>query len=320
MARAVEQLASGLAVGHFGLGLRGGVAGTVRQQVHDGDTINARALGNFGIRFLGVDTPEISLPLPGGRAFIGISNARWEAFLTDPFDAALPSFSPALEVGLLAHLQTRTGAGAALNHARHAAAAEDGLEEEVENDVAVLGETEETFRFFLAFAHEVMDRYGRLLAYINRDQPSQDQPAPRPKTYNERLLTRGLASPYFIWPNINPFRKQNSLREAVPAPGSAATVADSERTLTEARQAVQQARLAGEGIFADGDPLRLEAFEVRYLASRRPPARWVIDLSKNEDVLIRPQEYHTVPNAEDRLFIPDEFVPLFVDRGWRLPA
>lgn len=58
MVKAIEQLKSGLAVGHAALGFRGGVSGSIRQQVHDGDTINVRAIGNFGIRFLGVDAPE----------------------------------------------------------------------------------------------------------------------------------------------------------------------------------------------------------------------------------------------------------------------
>jgi hypothetical protein len=63
--------------------------------------------------------------------------------------------------------------------------------------------------------------------------------------------------------------------------------------------------------------LRLEAFEIRYLARRQPPDRWVIDLSRRDDILLRPQEYHTVPNPEDRLFVPPEHVPLFVEAGWR---
>jgi hypothetical protein len=45
----------------------------------------------------------------------------------------------------------------------------------------------------------------------------------------------------------------------------------------------------------------LQPFEIRFLAQRRLPERWVVDLSKNEDGLIPPQEYHTVPNMEDRL-------------------
>jgi len=53
------------------------------------------------------------------------------------------------------------------------------------------------------------------------------------------------------------------------------------------------------------------------LARRRPPNRWVIDLTSNNDVLIKPQNYYTIPNIEDRLFIPEDYVPLLVERGWQ---
>ena len=59
MPKAIEKRPSGLTVGHAALGLQGGVPGSIRQQVHDGDTINVRAIGNFGVRFLGVDAPEM---------------------------------------------------------------------------------------------------------------------------------------------------------------------------------------------------------------------------------------------------------------------
>ena len=48
------------------------------------------------------------------------------------------------------------------------------------------------------------------------------------------------------------------------------------------------------------------------------PIRAVIDLSKDDPVILRPQSYFKIPNAEDRLFIPGEFVPLFAARGWQL--
>ena len=60
----------------------------------------------------------------------------------------------------------------------------------------------------------------------------------------------------------------------------------------------------------------LEPFEVRFLAGRRLPNLWVIDLSKNDDILIDPQEYYRIQNMEDRLFIPEEFVSLFTEAGW----
>lgn len=65
------------------------------------------------------------------------------------------------------------------------------------------------------------------------------------------------------------------------------------------------------------DPLRLFPFELRFIAERRPPFRWVIDLRGEDDVLLPPQTYHTISHPEDRLFVPPEFVPLFVERGWR---
>ena len=91
MAKAIEQILNSggktLTIGHFGLGMHGQDVGSAKQQVHDGDTITVRALGNLGVRFLGVDAPEISFRLPGigQQQFIPVSDPRWEAFLRDPF-------------------------------------------------------------------------------------------------------------------------------------------------------------------------------------------------------------------------------------------
>jgi glyoxylase-like metal-dependent hydrolase (beta-lactamase superfamily II) len=52
---------------------------------------------------------------------------------------------------------------------------------------------------------------------------------------------------------------------------------------------------------------------------RQPPDRWLIDLSGEGDTLIPPQSYPSVPLPEDRLFIPAEFVPLWVEKGWQRP-
>jgi endonuclease YncB( thermonuclease family) len=317
MAKAIEQLPSGITVGHAGLGYRSGVAGSVRQEVHDGDTIVVRALGNFGVRFLAVDAPEISFPLPGKPTFIGLSDPRWDHFLANPFDGDLPPFDPPLSQGLRQHLKARVGGGTALNHYRHAAAAEDLLEEEVQKDLNALNQSEEDFQFFLAFAGEVMDRYGRLLGYINRHQPDPLSPEVRPPSYNERLLRAASVTPYFIWPNIDPFRRQSSPVKAVIPPGKANQVAEEEEALSQARQWVRTGRQEGLGIFAGSDPLKLLPFEVRFLARRVPPDRWVIDLGKDDDVLIKPQRYYTIVNMEDRLFIPEEYVPLFAEKGWK---
>ena len=270
MTKAIEQLPSGVTIGHAGLGYRSGVAGSVRQQVHDGDTIVVRAIGNFGVRFLGVDAPEISFTLPEDPAFRGLSDPRWENFLAKPFDEEFPPFDPPLSQGLRQHLKARAGAGAALNHRRHAEAAEDLLEEEVRKDLNALGQSEEAFQFYLVFAGEVMDRYGRLLGYINRYQPDPFNPEERPLSYNERLLRDGRVTPYFIWPNINPFRSRGSAVQAVIPPGKANQMAEEDETLQRARQWVRTARQKKLGVFDGSDPLRLLPFEVRFLARRRP--------------------------------------------------
>jgi hypothetical protein len=158
VARAIEQLRSGLTVGHAGLALRGKTAASPRAAVHDGDTVSVRALGNLSVRFLGVDAPESSFPLPGDDAFVAIADERWARFLEDPFANAQPAFKPALQKALREQLAGAVGEGCAANHARHDGAATKALTRHVERDLKTLGQDKEAFRFFLAFAHEVIDR------------------------------------------------------------------------------------------------------------------------------------------------------------------
>jgi hypothetical protein len=152
-----------------------------------------------------------------------------------------------------------------------------------------------------------------LLAYVNRDQ---QEAAGRPLTYNERMLQAGMALPYFIWPNINPFRQQSSLPDAVLEPGMAADVAQHESSLRGVRLSVAQARNDKLGVFAANDGLRLEPFELRYLAQRRRPNRWVIDLSSTGNLLHHPQRYFDIAKHEDRLYVSDDHVDMFVAAGW----
>lgn len=317
MTKAIQQLASGLTVGYAALGLFGEEPGSVRQQVYDGDTITVRTTGNFGVRFLGVDAPELGIPLPGEGGFPKLSDPRWDEFLEDPFAEGLPPFEPPLDEALVGHLKERVGSGAAVNHYRLGQAAEDALEAEVSADMEALGQSEEEFRFFLAFAYEVVDGYGRFLCFVNRSQSDPDEPEPRPKSYNERLLAAGAVVPYQIWPNVNPFRKEGSVAAAVPRPGTAASTTFEDESQRASRESVREARRRGMGVYDPEDPLRLLPFEIRFLAGRKPPPRWVIDLSKDDDALIPPQQYPSVANPEDRLFIPEEYVPLFVEAGWR---
>ena len=120
------------------------------------------------------------------------------------------------------------------------------LENLILEDLDELGQESADFRFFFVFAHEVLDGHARLLSYVNRFQPNENDPAPRPQGYNVRLLGAGRVTPYFIWPNVDPFRRSGSLVEAVPEPGSAAAlVSGGENALSEARDFVRSAREGG---------------------------------------------------------------------------
>lgn len=105
--------------------------------------------------------------------------------------------------------------------------------------------------------------------------------------------------------------------KAVIPPGKAPEIVKKEKTLSDARKWVRSARKKKIGPFNAQNPLRLLPFEIRFLSQRRPPDRWVIDLNKKSDLLIQPQNYYTIPDFEDRLFIPTEYVPLFVEAGWK---
>jgi hypothetical protein len=291
-----------------------GTVQTLNEAVADGDTAGAQLDGTGSIRFLGIDSPEKSFEQPLGGAQ-SLDGPRWEQYLTNPFTNGFPA--ALLESPLAAHLQARFASGAAANHHRHAVAAGDVLKQLIESDATALGQSLDQFRYFVSFSYEVFDRFGRFLAFLNRNQPSPTVPGPRPRSYNERQLESGRALPYFIWPNINPFREADTVPNAVPRPGTANTIAET-GDLKRARDFVKNARSGQLGVFDAADALKFEAFEIRYLGRAEVPNRAVIDLSKNDDVMLRPQSYFKIPHPEDRLFVPGEFVPLFAAKGWRL--
>lgn len=291
-----------------------GTVQTLDESVADGDTVGSQLAGTGSIRFLGIDSPEKSFeqPLGNGQALNG---PMWEQYLTNPFANGYPAHL--LEAPLAAHLQARFGSGAAANHHKHAVAAGENLKQLIQSDATALGQSLDQFQYFLSFSYEVFDRFGRFLVFLNRNQPNPNVPSPRPRSYNERQLQAGRALPYLIWPNVNPFRDAETVAEAVPRPGTANTIAET-GDLKRARDFVKSARATNKGVFETADPLRFEAFEIRYLGRAETPNRAVIDLSKNDDVMLRPQSYFKIQHPEDRLFVPGEFVPLFAAKGWRL--
>jgi hypothetical protein len=300
--------------GVVGLRREIGGAGAIKVQplstvVHDGDTIQSHLFGSGSLRFLGIDTAEIALNNSA------MDSPKNQAKFADPaiLDAA------GIGIELKAHLLPKLGPDCALNHSRHAVQSQAALQAMVEADMAALAKDADSFQLFLAFSYEVFDGNGRFLCFVNRDEPEDS--SDRPLSYNERLLESGATLPFFIWPNIAPFREAEVITDAIPRPGEAARIARKGK-LGQARRFVQKARETAEttrtGVFNPDDPQVLEAFELRFLNRKERPTRGVIDLAKASDVILHPESYWKIPRPEDRLFIPPEFVPAFAARGWKL--
>lgn len=307
---------------------RAGNPGSVAQAVVDGDTLRVLLPGGQGLRFLGCDTPEKSIEFPVRRdpsevadakrrpSFVLLRDSQWDDYLTSVFDEGKwGPFDPALPAALVKHLEGMIKPNAARNHWDHAVAATDGLKRLVTQDRDARGLDDAGLAFFAVYAHEVLDRYGRPLVYLNIDEKAR---AKRPEIYNVRMIASGLAAPLFIWPNIDPFREMKVTEAAMP-PRTLRRMVAKTPELQKARRAAASARADRKGIYGSEAPLQLQAFELRYLARRGAPDRWVVDLSAGtEDKrLIPPTEYTAVPNMEDRLFIPPQYVPLFREKGWR---
>lgn len=285
--------------------------GSVRQIVGDGDTVNVSSAANFPIRFLAIDTPESSLVAPDTGRFASTDSPVFQRLLADPFGAEFDPIAD-LDPALFDHIAARASPDAAAIHHAYAKDAEDALEALILEDKAALGSDQ----FFLAFAYDALDFFGRLLAYVHPDQPDTPR-EDRAQSYNARMLATGLAAPYFIFPNVDPFRATGSPLAAAAAATDPETILNAAPNLRAARALVAGARAAERGVFDPARAIPFDAFEFRFLARRAPPSRWVIDLARNERRLLPPQRYIEVPRLEDRLFVPEEFVPLFEATGWK---
>lgn len=296
-----------------------GKPATVAQQVHDGDTINVLPKGNVGVRLLGIDTPEVSFSLPGpALRFKSLEAPEWNEFLSTALSNRWGEFDRQVPTGLRDWLKFRLTDEAGTDHFQHASRATQTLRDLVTRDMEIMQQDPASFGYYMGFGFEVMDGYGRFLCTINRDQPKRSDPAPRPPTYNLRMLERGVAFPYFIWPNVSPWDRPDSVAKAVIEPGMANQLAEENRELKTARDFVRTARTKHLGIYDTMVPCALEPFELRFLSRRQLPSRYVMDLTSDSDELIRPEEYYSVPFPEDRLWIPAVYVPLFKEHGWKI--
>jgi endonuclease YncB( thermonuclease family) len=303
--------------GHFKFGMRSNAHGSPGQEVHDGDTVGLNTTANFSSRFLGIDAPEISFTIRTESTFVPIGDAKWVAFWTSGEWKNMP-----LQPELLDHLVARIGDGSqvAANHRVLADAARNELIRLIEGDMQASGKDKEAFWFFLAFGYEFLDQYGRMLCYLHPERANFTPPAaPDPRSYNERMLQSGAVAPYFIFPNLQPFLAEQPFdaQNLTPA-GFWKTINDASK-LQDARQRVADARNAGQGIFAPQNGLILLPYEIRFIARKgsKGPDRYVINLGNSgSNQIVKPELYFTIGNLEDRLFIPKEFVPLFLLNGW----
>jgi len=171
----------------------------IKIKTHDGDTVNVRLADRFGLRFLGIDTPEVSMMLPGETRFKSLSNVGWDTLFTSGNWKKGMNLSSAL----LADLEKRAGdgTGVAANHARYARKAKISLEEIISEDIRASGVSAEKFGLFMSFGLEFLDGYGRLLCYLNSARENFSDPvtarAVTRWSYNERQLLAGWALPYF---------------------------------------------------------------------------------------------------------------------------
>lgn len=311
----------GLKMGSAKLGLHGNKTGSIKQNVHDGDTSNVILDRNLGVRLLGIDTPEISFEFPGSRTFIALSSTKWDVLFT----SGAWKQGLMLDAGLLRDLEQRigNGIGVAKNHADHAEAAQQSLETIMEADLLESGKPKEEFRQFMAFAHEFLDSYGRLLCYLNSDSENYPDPpiasAIKRWSYNERQLMSGWAVPYFIWPNVQPFLNQQPFNRNHVSPEGFWSRIKSSSKLNTARAAVALARSQGIGVFNPINPLRVMPFELRFISRKKGPERYVINLQDiGGNQLLNPAQYYTIANPEDRLHIPPEYLPIFLAFGWKV--
>ncbi len=310
---------SGFKYGQTKFATRSNSRASTAQITHDGDTVSVSTDANLGIRFLGIDTPEISFDFPGKRGFLGLNNPAWPEFFTGPdLQLKLKKLNPALQ----AHLNSvlGDGTGIAENHYFHADKGKENLKNEIEDDMRQAGKTNEDFLFFQAYAYEFLESYGRLLCYLrpHRDNFEGETPATSAIDYNIRQLAGGFATPYFIFPNVDPFlRISNPLDKKIISPEGFWKFMLKATKLKSSRDAVKGARNRKAGIYNPTNPLRLLPMELRSIARGSKPNRPVIDLGNpGVNKILDPELYFTIENVEDRFYLPPMFTDYFVLAGW----
>lgn len=146
--------------------------------ISDGDTPEVK----MGVRMLGIDTPELHFPGTG-------SPDR-----QDPVLVKLPSMTTFqnLPKELRDYLEPRLE-GAGTRQKKWSLLAKAELEKIVEEGLRVEGKKQRR-KLFLACGEEVIDCYGRILAYAGPYMTKEERvKLGQPETFNLRMLKAGLA-------------------------------------------------------------------------------------------------------------------------------
>jgi endonuclease YncB( thermonuclease family) len=365
-------IADGFAI--TGLPIISGRMATAGESTLDGDTIQTAKEGLMDIRFCGVDTPELGLML-AKHEFNYLFNVEeekarktpdltyvpteeFEEYFSNPFDMNKYPDSEAFinalgEEFVNNHLRKILNKHTAKNHKIHAEKARLELVKIVENDIRRSIKASDMFQLYIEFPYEILDRFGRFLGwvYYERDKPRKGKDSKKERvslSYNEIMLKKGYAIPYFIWPNVSPLEESNaslSIMQSLPNAKDFRNCIESDDILTNVRDSVKNARKNGLGIFEEKDRLMLLPFELRYLidrytfsgvtsqsitckkrngsdsalddkSSKKPLHRYVLDLSKLDNPELElPSNYYKI-ELENRLFVDEHFVPLFYAKGY----
>ena len=262
-----------------------------------------------GVRLAGLDVP-FERPRGPVASAVAFDERFWDTGALMARLTAMPGLSSGLRDHLLAQFKTSDTAA----WRRRLGLFASHLENELEFDRRALT-ADGPLEVFITPA----DSFATApLAFVNRFQPDPLEPAPRPASYNQRLLRCGAVLPYLVWPHLEPFwskARDDGLAAAVIPAGRARLMADRNRTLRTVLADVHAARLKARGVY--GEMLGLAPFEVQFLLEGRVPNAAVIDLDGLQTTLLEPQGYWRIAQPENRLFIPARHRQLFIAAGWR---
>jgi hypothetical protein len=271
---------------------------------------------------------ELAQPTPeeikGEEVWRELNDISWKKYLSEPFDPSFfdtDSFKKSLGEGLFKYLKEKTGSETAANQYDNSLISRQKLFDIINMDKIESERQGRKFSFFMRFSFEVFDAYGRLLCYLHKNKEKGEQSSN--DSYNELLLESGYAVPYFIFPNVDPFIKFNSILDAIPEVGQDRfafyKLIQRSDKLKKARKYLENIRSGKNNTLFTGDnALKLLPFELRILERREKPFRYVVDLSNPEPIIIPPEDYFLIRNVEDRFFIPEEYLPIFEKRGYKV--